>query len=312
MDEFHFSAEVPREWDSRCAESGAVFGTSDWQVILESSFGCRSIYAWSGDFGAAITVFKAGPFSIGYIGFPAGSSMGDATRMPAMVTRLESARLIPALACVRIAVSAFGPDPGFEAKSVLNPETAIVDLQAWDLMSVSKNLRRDIRKAERSGLTVNCTSDTGLGSVFYSMYESAVRHHGGSLRYNESYFAQILEQAGRNPAIQCYTAIYEAEIAGFAVIVHHGDTAYYLHGGSRSEFRRLSPSDLILAEAINNARTSGCNEFNFMASPPDQSTLVRYKEKWGGQTAQLRTITIPTAASYPLFRAAESLYRLIS
>jgi hypothetical protein len=26
----------------------------------------------------------------------------------------------------------------------------------------------------------------------------------------------------------------------------------------------------------------------------------------------LRTITIPTAASYPLFRAAEYLYRLIS
>lgn len=42
MAEFHFSTEAPREWDSRCAESGAVIGTTDWQAMLESSFGCST------------------------------------------------------------------------------------------------------------------------------------------------------------------------------------------------------------------------------------------------------------------------------
>jgi lipid II:glycine glycyltransferase (peptidoglycan interpeptide bridge formation enzyme) len=312
MAEFRFSTEAPGEWDSRCAESGAVIGTTAWQTMLESSFGCRSVYAWSDDFGAAITVFKAGPFSVGYVGFPAGSFIGNATRMPTMIGRLKSERSIPAMACLRVAISAFGTDPGFDTKGVLNPETAITHLQDWDLMSVSKNLRRDIRKAQRSGLSIDHTTDSSLGPIVYSMYESAVRHHGGSLRYNESYFTQLLEQAERNPAVRCYTAIFESDIAGFAVVVHHGDTAYYLHGGSNSELRRLSPSDLILAEAIDNARTSACKEFNFMASPPDQPMLVKYKEKWGGQTGQLRTVTIRTAASYPLFRAAEYLYSLIS
>ena len=312
MSEFNFSLEPPRDWDARCAETGAVIGTTGWQGMLETSFGCQSIYAWNNVVGTVITAFKAGPFSVGYAGFPAGVVIGDATRLPALLAELKSTPTIAAPACARVAVSAFSDASGSWDGGLLNPETAITNLQDWDLMSVSKNLRRDIRKAERSGLSVSRTTDASRGPTFYAMYESAVKHHGGSLRYNEAYFVELLELSSRNSAIRVYEAVFESDVAGFAAVVHHGDTAYYLHGGSSSELRRLSPSDLILSEAIDAAKAQGCGEFNFMASPPDQPTLVRYKEKWGGQTGQLRTVTIPTAATYPLFRVAEYLYRLVS
>ena len=311
MGEFRFSLQAPSGWEAACRDESAVFGCPSWQTMLESSFGCHSLFAWNGADGAAITTFKAGPFSVGYLGFPAGRLIGDPAALTSLIDELALARAVAKLTCLRIPVSAFGPDPGIDCPSLGNPETAIADLQSWDLMGVSKNLRRDIRKAERSGLDIKRSSDGSLGPSLFAIYERTVKHRGGSLRYNARYFSELLRLSEENPAIQVFAASKGSDLAGFAVIVHHGNTAYYLHGGTVAELRHLSPSDLILADAIASARSAGCEVFNFMASPPDQPSLVRYKEKWGGETRQLRTYSVRLSWSYLLFSAAERLYRLM-
>lgn len=310
MNRFGFHSEPPDGWEARCESSGAVFGCREWQRLLEASFGCRSIYAWNGQDGAAISVFKAGPFAVGYLGFPAGSFVGDSRTQAEMLAELGAGNSV-GLTCLRVPVSPFVADLALRAPYVTNPETAIADLQSWDLMAVSKNLRRDIRKAERSGLKVELSTDEAIGTDLFGMYENAVKHHGGSLRYNRDYFRGLLVMSARNPAIRVYIAKHDGHIAGFAVIVLHGQSAYYLHGGSAGEFRHLSPSDLILAQAITSARSDGKSLFNLMASPADQPNLVRYKEKWGGETRSLRTYTIRLSAAFPLFRIIEFLYRQI-
>ena len=257
MREFDFSLTPPDGWDDVGRDGGAVFGTRDWQAILESSFNCRTIYARDGVEGAAITAFKAGPFSVGYVGFPAGAVAGDPEMLESLFSRLAKDKPLSGLACVRVPFSAFESSVQLDATPVNNPETAIPDLGNWDLMSVSKNLRRDIRKAERSGLAIERTTDPSIGPTLFGMYESAVRHHGGSLRYNAAYFRGLLELAGSNERIRIYTARHDSEVAGFAVIIQHRTTAYYLHGGSSSALRQLSPSDLILAGAIDDAFARG-------------------------------------------------------
>jgi lipid II:glycine glycyltransferase (peptidoglycan interpeptide bridge formation enzyme) len=306
------SSTPPPGWQDLCESSSAVFGTTDWQQVLESSFSCRSVYVSDGRNGAAVTAFKVGPFSVGYLGFPAGGLTGNADVLESILATLETAGRSAGLTCVRVPVSAFAANASFKLTSVSNPETAIADLQQWDLMGVSKNLRRDIRKAERSALSVERTTDYSLGPTLYGMYESAVKHHGGSLRYNAAYFSAVLELAARNQSVNVYLAKLDHDVIGFAVIVYHGSTAYYLHGGATPGARQLSPSDLVLSKAIAAARSAHCKMFNFMASPTDQPTLVRYKEKWGAETRPLRTYTVPLSAAFPLFRAAESLYRMVS
>lgn len=308
MNKFGFSSVAPDGWEARCTTSGAVFGCQEWQRLLEASFGCRSIYGWNGENGAAISAFRAGPFTVGYLGFPAGSFIGNAEAHAQMLAELGAGTSV-GLTCVRVPVSPFGADLELLAPCVTNPETAIADLQSWDLVAVSKNLRRDIRKAERSGLEVELSTDQAIGTDLFGMYEAAVKHHGGSLRYNSEYFRGLLAMSARNPAVRVYIAKHEECIAGFAVVVLHGQSACYLHGGSAIKFRHLSPSDLILANAITSARSDGMSLFNFMASPADQPTLVRYKEKWGGETRPLRTYTIRLSVAFPLFRVVESLYR---
>lgn len=312
MGNYHISTSPPPGWPALCQASSALFGSVDWQQLLETSFGCRSVYACDGQNGAAITAFKAGPFSIGYIGFPTGSVTGNTASLTEIISQLKATKPALGLTCIRVPVSAFADGPDLELPYVSNPETAIADLQNWDLMGVSKNLRRDIRKAERSGLSVSQSSDPALGPDIYNMYASAVKHHGGSLRYNAAYFSSLLELANQNPALQVFVASLDNDTVGFAVIVHHAGSANYLHGGARADVRHLSPSDLILAEAVASARSGGDDIFNFMASPADQPTLVRYKEKWGGETRSLKTYTLRLSPVYPLFKAAEGMYRLIS
>ena len=306
------SSSPPPGWHELCESRSAVFGSVGWQLVLESSFGCRTVYASDGSAGAAITVFKAGPFAIGYLGFPAGGVVGDPAALDTIIAQLVATKPSPGLTCVRVPVSAFAPGSDLEHCSVANPETAITDLQQWDLMSVSKNLRRDIRRAERSGLVVERISDATHGPDLYGMYESAVKHHGGSLRYNAAYFSAILELAARCQDVNAFVARLADDIVGFAIVVHHGDAAFYLHGGAAAKVRQLSPSDLILAEAIDVARAAGCKQFNFMASPVNQTTLVRYKEKWGAETRQLKTYSVKLSRAYPFFKLAERLHRLIA
>jgi hypothetical protein len=312
MTPYRFSTRKPSGWDEFCARESLFFGSAEWLDILESSFGCRSVYAWNGHDGIAISAFAAGPFSVAYIGFPAGCVDAGATSIEDMLAQLSRNRTKARLTCARVIVSGFSDGPRLERPFVSNPETAIADLQAWDLMGVSKNLRRDIRKAARSGLRVREIDDPAHGQFCFELYASTVKRHGGSLRYNREYFTSLLRLARNGGAVRLYLAEMDSSPVGFAVIARHADTAFYLHGGASAGARHLSPSDLILSEAITAEKEAGCRAFNFMASPADQTTLVRYKEKWGGETRTQHTYTIGTSAAYPLFRLAEKLYRILT
>ena len=133
----------------------------------------------------------------------------------------------------------------------------------------------------------------------------------GTARYTERYFTSLAEHSVSNHLVDVRRAVLDTDTAGFLVTGRHADTTYYLHGGTDPGFRNLSPSDLLMADAIRSAREAGCSRFNFMASPPQQDSLVRYKEKWGGETRQLQNYSAKTGVSYPLFRVVESIYRML-
>lgn len=311
MSGFSFSCTLPEEWNRLSRDSDALFGTGTWQELLERSFGCRTIYASNGRNGYAISIFSAGPFKIGYVGFPVGAGIGDFTPESGIVDELRSASFDNKPTCVRIPVSAFAGQAPLSLPYQVNPETVIENLQQWKIESVSKNLRRDVRKAERSGLVISEATDFRVGDQLFDMYFQTVKRHGGALRYNADYFRELIKLADVQPRLRVLIATQDTEIAGFVVIARHGATAYYLHGGANPVYRKSSPSDLLIYNAIHYAQREGSENFSLMASPADQSSLIRYKEKWGGTTRDLSTYTLALRPSYWLFKIAERTYRLI-
>lgn len=307
MSDLAFSTSRPADWEERCNAAGALFSSAAWLELLEQSFGCRTIYACNASTAYALTIFRGGPFSIGYLGFPVGGGVGTSAAAALFVDAVTRAKSRDFPTCVRIPVSAF--DDQFHADLPVqeNPETMIENLHDWQLESVSKRLRRDIRKAARSGLEIRTLTDAAAGDSLFEMYSRTVSRHGGALRYTADYFRALIELSARTSRLRVLIAAQGGEIAGFVAIARHGDTAYYLHGGAAEKHLKSSPSDLLLNQAIHDARDDGLGRFSLMASPPGQPSLVRYKEKWGGDTRSLRTYTIPLRPSYPVFRMVEKL-----
>ena len=60
-------------------------------------------------------------------------------------------------------------------------------------------------------------------------------------------------------------------------------------------------------------QNQGMECFNFMASPVNQPSLIRYKEKWGGVTRQLRVYEIPLRRlNSLLFKNASKINNIIN
>ncbi|MGR9091236.1 MAG: GNAT family N-acetyltransferase [Gammaproteobacteria bacterium] len=311
MTEFFFSRTASPQYNELCDRDGALFHTARWQAMLERSFGVRSQYFWNGrvNCGGATSEFKAGPFRVGYIGFPVGGALGqDALDIEELrESWRQDGKGTPT--CLRLPVSAFTDTPDLPFRFDATPETAVCDLQNWDLSKVSKKLRRDIKKAQRSRYALGELHDPHLAPRLFDMYRQTVDAHDGAMRYNETYFRELVGMAEEHPGLSVLVARLEDDIAGFVVMAYHRSVAYYLHGGSDPRFRHLSPSDILLNAAIHQARDDHCVVFNFMSSPKAQPSLVRYKEKWGAETREHRTYTVGMKPSYVVFRIAEAAYR---
>ena len=314
MGGFSFSLDPLEQWDQHCSRYNALFHSSAWQALLEKAFSCQTVYGWNPDTNCGITItnFKAGPFRIGYLGFPVGGLIGAGTLDRDTVTAWKKQQIPLGPHCLRIPVSAFSDAAELQLPYLENPETAIVNLQDWSLDSVSKKLRRDVRKACRSELTVSDATHPSQVREIYHMYHDTVKRNSGSLRYNEAYFSGLITLAQSHPGIRCMLAWLGTDVAGFLIVGRHGRTAYYLHGGTNIALKRHSPSDLLLHDAITWARQERSECFNLMTSSADQSSLIRYKEKWGAITRPHKTYILSLRPSLCLpFRVMERLYGII-
>lgn len=276
-------SDAPPEWWQDYANRH--FGTFDkpaWQGLLAESFGTRSHYYLDEDAGDGFTVsvFPIGPFSIGYVNFPVGGSLRGRALTQESLRQLAHS---PVCDVLRVPMSAFAPQAQLDCPVAVVPETAIVDLAAWEPGRLSKSLRGNLRRAERVPLSIHAQVDDA--DAIYALYRSRVRHHRGRVRYNREYFRGLVTLARLCPEIKISGARSEdGKLIAFLVTVRHRATANYLHGGFDPEYSAALPSDRLLFRAIIDAQTQSLQIFNLMASPPAQRSLVRFKEKWGAIT----------------------------
>lgn len=311
---FVFTDKPPLHWNELCRNHGDLFNTPEWHKVLSEGFGSRSLYGWdeASSTGVSITVFKAGPFRIGYLGFPVGGTMGNGTMSPDVILGLKDAHFPIGLHCIRTPLSAFASNIDLPLPFQMVPETTIENLQEWWPESDSK-LYRDIKKARHSLLRVADATDPLQGGAIFSLYRDTVGRQRGNMRYTLNYFSELIKLAKTNSRLRCLLAIKDDIVAGFLVVACHHRSAYYLHAGTQESFKQLCPSDLLLYEAITWAKEQGMERFNMMASPPNQVSLIRYKEKWGGITRQQRTYDLVLQPFQTMiFRGVARVYQSLS
>lgn len=292
--------------------NGQLFCSESWLELLRSAFGCQTLRVHDLHQNAIypIAVFKAGPFKVGYLGFPVGAALGSTDRCHALGTFLRSLPAAQRPHCLRIAVSSLHNQARLDLPCAPTPETTLDDLPGWTLAEVSSNVRRDLKRAQKANLQV-CEARPENAAAIFELYENTIQRHRGSMRYTPAYFDHLVSLARDSTDLRVITTGTEADPAAFLVAAIHDGIGFYLHGGSDPAQRQHRPASLLMHEAITWAQRARCHSFNFMSSPGSQPSLVRYKEKWAGTTRDHLTYTLPVRPTYPLFRAAEAAYRLL-
>lgn len=313
MTSYEFSLQPPQYWESICAQHDSLFHTFTWQALLNNAFAADAIYVFEPTNGAAtiLHVFKASIFRVAYVAFPVGGMVNGQPVDNRLVRAICEAELPLRIDMLRVRSSPFPTVQTLSVPSTVVPETAVLHLQDWRLNALPATVRRNIKKAQRSGVIVEPPRNS-VATRLHQLYVDTVHRHAGSLRYNQRYFVALLKLAERHPAVSCTTARLNEKVIGFVVVTYHNRMAIYLHGGIDRRYQSYRPADLLFADAIERAQNAGMTCFNMLQSPADQPSLVRFKEKWGGVTRDHHTYDIPIKP-FPaaIFRMAEHGYRLL-
>lgn len=279
------------EW---LATSRAFFDSPAWGGVLQSGLDAQRFYLWDSNFelGHALTCFHKGPFHIGYLGFPicaAASTPEPPYVLDRMISLIRAMPHTPQL--LRLPLSPLGNRTSSAlGKTHWATESSIPDLRTWRSDGTSARRRYLSVARKRCGdmvVTVNAS-----GAALFKLYAAAVTRHHGVKRYTIGYFDALKEMSPDSP-VRIYCLNDCNGLAGMMVTGDHGDTCYYLHGGTRPDALGLGTADLLMAHAITGARERNLAKFNFLTSPQEQTGLIRFKEKWGGVSLPAQTNDVP-------------------
>lgn len=166
-----------------------------------------------------------------------------------------------------------------------NRTTTFIDLnktieEIWNDDIISKN-RNVIRKAERSGLTVNLDSNL---NDFKQVYQITMNKVNASKKYyfNEEYFDHL-----NKVEHICISVNKDNVTIASAIFLKYKDFFHYHLAGSLKEYLKYSPNNLLLWSAIKYAKDNKFAKFHFGGGLTDSlsDNLYKFKKSFCKNTA---------------------------
>jgi hypothetical protein len=181
----------------------------------------------------------------------------------------------------------------------------------------TENARRAVRKAERSGITVECDTTGRLVPVFYRLFERSLERWAGQL--HEPLWLARLRAHRRDPqrklaalarnlgdSARLWVAFADDRPAA-AILVLQGANAHYTRGAMDRELAAPTRANYLLHRlAIEDACNSGCHAYH-MGESGTSSGLARFKEAFGAEPrhyAEYHLERVPITATDRLVRSA--------
>ncbi len=144
----------------------------------------------------------------------------------------------------------------------------------WD--SLDRKVRNQIRKAEKSQLTVS-RGGAELLDDFYAVFARNMRDLGTPV-YARRFFDEVLDAFPDRVRVLVVRLKDVAVAAGLTY--RTGTTTEVPWASSVRDYNSLCPNHLLYWHAIESAVAEGCEVFDFGRSTPNEGTY-RFKEQWG-------------------------------
>ena len=141
------------------------------------------------------------------------------------------------------------------------------------------SLAYDMRKAEKSGVTIRSTIETGDIDKIYDMYIKNCVDYCIPPKPKKC-VAYLIEEGKNNPNIKTYIASVDDKIIAALIMIYAGSTASYYLPCSLHEYRAFQPSSFLINHAIKEAVSRSIKYWNFESSPSKDSGVYRFKKKW--------------------------------
>ena len=147
-------------------------------------------------------------------------------------------------------------------------------------------VRRAVRKAEQSGLTVTFSQDLDAVRTFYGLFCRTRKRHGmpaQPFRFFENIHRHVLAQ---NQGWVVLARHGPVPAAG-AVFFHSGKTAVFKFGASDETLQHLRANNLVMWQAIRWHAQRGFALLDFGRTSLDNEGLRRFKLSWGAQERRI-------------------------
>ncbi len=151
----------------------------------------------------------------------------------------------------------------------------------------ASQVRRNIRRAERAGVTVRIgDAQSDVTEVFYRLHTRTRRRLGvpvQPLRYFRALWRHVLEPG--------HGAVMIAECGGApvaaAVFLTSPGTCVYKYGASDERQWQVRPNHMLFWQAIRWAREKGCRSLDFGRTDLEDKGLWEFKARWGTVVREL-------------------------
>lgn len=239
---------------------------------------------------------------LAYLNLPYGGPIGEVPNSDELAILLSKWAKQANASRLRIAASPGVPDlMSADADShfrVIRESTHLCRFQGRDFESLWMNfkgrVRRDVRKAEKSGVSVvNVVDDAGI-DTFYELYKESMKRNRTVPKYSRHYVAACVAQLANDGRGALLLAIRnEKPIAGMLLADSRSGT-HYLMAGSASDGLKYCPNDLLLSHAIRRTLEWGGEYFDFLPSGDDNSGLEQFKAKWDAEKVDIPVYELVT------------------
>lgn len=270
-----------------------------WHDVIQRAYAHRPLYfsGQDGDHGVVVLpAFRIHHWLLGTVvtsmpfldaGGPCGASAVTARRLADRL--MTEAR---ALGAGRVELRCTAPlalpvQPSLEKVTLLLPLPPDPD-RLW--RSLDAKVRNQVRKGERSGLTVEVGGIERLNE-FYRVFALNMHDLGSPVHANE-FFRAILEAFGQWARV--ILVFKDATPVGGLISLAFKHTLYVPWASSLRQYAPLCPNMLLYWETLRLGCKNGLSRIDFGRSSRGSGTY-RFKRQWGAAESQLYWYTIPLA-----------------
>ena len=281
--------ETPH-WDDLLltADRATFFHTTAWARVLSQSYGYKPLYfsiIEGGRLAGLIPVMEIDSFFTGKRGV--SLPFTDICQPIA-----DSRETFDALAsCVKAygnqagwkSADFKGGGSGFDgAPFYAEHFTHLLDFSAEEAVlrkAFRESTRRNIRHAEKAGVTVALSHDRDALAAYYELHCITRQLHGLPPQ-PWSFFAKIHEHiVARERGFVALGQHSGTTVAG-AVYFLFRDQALYKYGASDRTYQNLRANNLVMWEAIRWLKRSGFRSLHFGRTEPENHGLLQFKSGW--------------------------------